>query len=58
MTMPPPLPPIPRGADGKVTAGQVLLGVTQLYEVAGDIRLQLIGLIEAEKARHAADKAD
>jgi len=58
MTMPPPLPPIPRGTDGKVTAGQVLLGITQLYEVAGEIRLQLIGLIAAEQARQAAAKAD
>ena len=58
LTPPPDLPAMPRSPDGQMTAAQALTGMVELYAVAGSIRLQLIGLIEAEKARQAAGKAD
>ena len=45
---------MPRSPDGQMTAAQALTGMVELYAVAGSIRLQLIGLIEAEKVRQAA----
>lgn len=47
---------MPRGPDGQMTAAQALTGMIDLYAVAGSIRLQLIGLIAAEKARQAAGR--
>lgn len=42
---------MPRNADGTMTGAQCLVGGVELYQAAGAIRLQLIGLIAAEKAR-------
>jgi hypothetical protein len=47
------LPPMPRKADGTLDGQQCLIGALDLYAVAGGIRLQLLGLIAAEKARQA-----
>lgn len=35
---------MPRGADGTMSGGQCLIGVLDLYSVAGGIRLQLLTL--------------
>lgn len=51
MVEPPLLPAFPRSADGAVSGGQCLMGAIDLYAAAGAMRLQLLGLIEAEKAR-------
>lgn len=42
---------MPRHPDGTMTAAQALTGITELYAVAGAIRLQLIALIDAERER-------
>ncbi|WP_165799490.1 hypothetical protein [Sphingomonas oleivorans] len=42
---------MPRGTDGTLDGGQCLAGALDLYATAGAIRLQLLGLIAAEKAR-------
>lgn len=42
---------MPRKADGTLDGGQCLSGALDIYDVAGKIRLQLLGLIAAEKAR-------
>lgn len=42
---------MPRGDDGAMTGAQCLGGAIELYQVAGAIRLQLLALIAAEKAR-------
>lgn len=44
---------MPRSADGTMTGAQCLMGAVDLYQAAGAIRLQLLGLIAAEKAREA-----
>lgn len=42
---------MPRNEDGTMNGAQALSGFLDLYSVAGAIRLQLLGIIEAEKAR-------
>jgi hypothetical protein len=55
---PPELPAIPaaQGSDGKrsIDGRQALIGIASLYDVAGEIRSQLIALIAAERARRKA----
>jgi hypothetical protein len=45
---------MPRNPDGSFTGAQCLTGALDLYATAGQIRLQLLGLIAAEKARQDA----
>lgn len=52
LTPPPKLPNLPRSAAG-MTGAQCTIGGVDLYDVAGAIRLQLLELIAAEKARTA-----
>ena len=54
LATPPALPAIPRNPDGSMSSAQALTGMIELYAVAGTIRLQLLALIEAEKARRQA----
>lgn len=54
MAEPPLLPPFPRNEDGTMSAAQLLMGAIDVYQVAGQIRLQLLALIAAEKARETA----
>lgn len=42
---------MPRNADGTMTGAQCLVGGIELYQTAGAIRLQLLGLQAAERAR-------
>ena len=42
---------MPRNDDGTMNGQQAMFGILDLYSVAGSIRLQLLGIIEAEKAR-------
>lgn len=42
---------MPRDANGAMNGQQAMFGILDLYSVAGTIRLQLLGIIEAEKAR-------
>lgn len=42
---------MPRRPDGTLDGQQCLIGGLDLYSVGGAIRLQLLGLIAAEKAR-------
>lgn len=42
---------MPRGEDGTMNGQQALFGILDLYSVAGAIRLQLLGLQAAERAR-------
>jgi len=53
MTSPPELPKVPRNDDGTMNGQQAMFGILDLYSVAGAIRLQLLGLIEAEKAHQS-----
>lgn len=50
---PPFLPAFPRNADGSLSGGQCIAGAIDLYQAAGALRLQIMGLIEAERARQA-----
>lgn len=42
---------MPRGENGAMNGQQCTMGAVDLYQTAGAIRLQLLGLIAAEKAR-------
>ena len=42
---------MPRSADGTMNGQQAMFGILDLYSVAGAIRLQLLGIQAAEKAR-------
>lgn len=42
---------MPRSETG-MNGRQCMMGILDLYDVAGRLRLQLLGLQEAEKARH------
>lgn len=44
---------MPRNDDGTMNGQQAMFGILDLYSVAGAIRLQLLGIIEAEKARQS-----
>lgn len=51
--MPREFPTLPRKADGSLDGGQCLAGTLDVLTIGGDIRLQLIGLIAAERERQA-----
>ena len=51
---PPTLPQFPRSADGTINGAMCVSGALDLYDVAGLIRAQAIGLIDAENARRNA----
>jgi hypothetical protein len=42
---------MPRNADGSFTGAQCVAGALDLYDIAGKIRLQLLAVIAAERAR-------
>jgi len=45
---------MPRAADGTMTGGQCLIGASDLYAVAGAIRLQLVALQAQMREAQAA----
>lgn len=44
---------MPRNEDGTMNGQQAMFGILDLYAVSGQIRLQLMAIIEAEKLRNS-----
>ncbi len=55
---PPLVPKVPRKDDGSIDGQSALFGLLDTISTAGEIRLQLLGLIAAERARQAVQSDD